>query len=230
MYFQELQTKLIDLARQRVRAGQVTERGLAKMCDISQPHMHNVLKHIRSFSNESADRLMRAMEIRVSDLLWRVTGEVDVKIQAIPIIRNRIGPGTDAILTSFRGNIPMPSWLLKNLVHPVTARLAPDLVLPRALEANDLVLLDQNPVRRAAPGGGVWVVAEEAGLRVRYLQLCGTRLYVGNETTMHDRQQWLSIPLQGRNILDIVRARIVWTSREMEAETAGPADPAGPGD
>ena len=122
----------------------------------------------------------------------------------------------------------MPGWLLENLIEPLTARLAPDLVLPGALAANDLVLLDQNPVVRAAPtGDGVWIVAEGTGLRARYLRMEGARLYVGNEVTRRDPRQWLSIPLQGRNILEIVRARIVWIGREMEKEPAGPADPAG---
>ena len=149
----------------------------------------------------------------------------------MPLVRNRIGPGTAGELTVFRGNIPMPGWLLRNLVEPVAAHLAPDLVMPAALAANDLVLLDQNPVVRATPmGNGVWIVAEGAGLRARYLRLAGARLLVGNEVTRGDPQQWLSIPLQGRNILEIVRAHIVWIGREMETEPAGPADPAGNGD
>ena len=228
MYFQELHRKLIGLAREQVHAGQVTERGLARMCAVSQPHMHNVLKNIRAFSNESADRLLRVLDIQVSDLLWQGSGEGAVHVRAVPIIRNRIGPGTEAILTAFRGNMPMPGWLLENLIEPLTARLAPDLVLPGALAANDLVLLDQNPVVRAAPAGdGVWIVAEGTGLRARYLRMEGTRLYIGNEVTRRNPRQWLSIPLQGRNILEIVRARIVWIGREMETEQAGPADPAG---
>ncbi|MGA2714539.1 MAG: hypothetical protein ABSG41_15665 [Bryobacteraceae bacterium] len=231
MYFQELQKKLIDLARERVRTGCVTERGLARMCAVSQPHMHNVLKNIRRFSNESADRLMRALDIRVPDLLWQVSGEEAVHVRAVPIVRNRIGPGTETIFSAFRGNLPMPGWLLEGLIEPLAARLAPDLVLPKALAANDLILLDQNPAVRVLPSGdGVWIVAEGAGLRARYLRMEGARLYVGNELTRADPQQWLSIPLQGRNILEIVRARIVWISREMETKPAGPADPAGQSD
>lgn len=217
MGFQELQTKLIDLARQRVHTGQVTERGLARMCAVSQPHMHNVLKNIRAFSNESSDRLMRVLNVRISDLLWHVSGEGAVHVRAVPLIRNRIGPGTEVAFTAFRGNLPMPGWLLEHLVEPLTARLAPDLVLPQALAANDLVLLDQNPAVRAAPSGNsVWIVADGAGMRARYLRMDGGRLYVGNEVTRGDPQQWVSIPLQGRNILEIVRARIVWIGREME--------------
>lgn len=229
MYIRELQRKLIDLARERVKAGQLTERGLARMCDLSQPHMHNVLKNdARMFSSQSCDRLMRALDIRVSDLMWRVSGEIDTQIRAVPMIRSRIGPGTDAIFTSCRGNMPMPAWLLTDLVDPLTARLAPDLVLPRALAANDLVLLDQNPDIRAAPGGeGLWIVAAATGLRARYLRLHGAQLYVGNEITRADPRQWLPVSLKARNILDVVRARIVWIGREMETEPAGPAEPPG---
>jgi hypothetical protein len=231
LYFQQLQKKLVDLARQRVRGGQFTERGLARMCNVSQPHMHNVLKDIRSFSSESADRLMRVLDIRVSDLLWHVSGESSTNTRAIPIIRNRIGPGTEVIFTAFRGNMPMPGWLLDDLIEPLIARLAPDLVLPKALAANDLVLLDQNPAVRSAPSGdGIWIVAEGAGWRARYLRLEGTRLYVGNELTRANPEQWLSIPLHGQNILEIVRARIVWISREVETEPAGPVDPPCEGD
>jgi hypothetical protein len=228
VYFHELQGRLVDLARARVRAGELTERGLARMCGLSQPHMHNVLKNIRVLSIPSADRLMLALDIRVLDLLWRVSSESDAQVRAIPILRNRIGPGTDAVLTSIRGHVPLPQSLLTDVVEPLAARLGPDLVLPHELATHDLVLLDQNPRIRAAPGcPGLWVISEGAGLRVRYLRMEGTRLCVANEVTLEYPEKWHSIPLQGRNILDIVRARIVWMGREMEKEPAGPFDSAG---
>lgn len=198
------------------------------MCGVSQPHMHNVLKRIRALSFNSADRLMQALDFEVPDLLWRTSSGGDAGFRAVPMMRNRIGPGTDGTLTAIRGHVPLPQSLLKDLVDPVTARLGPDLVLPRALAVHDLVLLDQSPRIRAAPGcGGLWVVTEGAGLRVRYLRTGGTCLYIANEATLDDKQRWHSVPLQGRNILDIVRARIVWFCREMEKEPAGPVEPAG---
>jgi hypothetical protein len=143
------------------------------------------------------------------------------------MVKNRIGPGTDAVLTEFSGHIPLPRWLLRDLVDPLAARLGPDLVLPGVVAAHDLVLLDQSPQRRAVPGSNsVWVVIEDAGLRIRYLRMEGARICVANEVTLKDPRKWHSIPPQGQNILDIVRARIVWMGREMEKEPAGPADPA----
>ena len=219
MYFHELHGRLIDIARERVHAGELTERGLARMCGISQPHMHNALKKIRALSTAAADRLMRTLDIRITDLLWRVSSERDADVRAIPLLRNRIGPGTDAVFTEIRGHIPLPLSLVRDVVEPLAARLGPDLVLPKPLAAHDLVLLDQNSRLRETPGGNsIWVVSEGAGLRVRYLRMEGARLYVANEVTLDDPRKWHAIPLQGRNILDIVRARIVWMGREMEKE------------
>lgn len=231
MYIRELQQRLIDLARERVRGGYLTERGLARMCDLSQPHMHNVLKNARTFSIESCDRLMRALDVQISDLLWHVSGKPDADFRGVPFLRNRIGPGDDPVLTSFRDNLPMPGWMVAGVVDPLTARLAPDLVLPRALAPNDLVLLDQNPAARAAPSEkGLWIVATATGLRARYLRLNGAHLHIGSEGAGPDPKQWLQVSIRERNILDVVRARIVWSWREMETESAGPFDPAGQSD
>jgi hypothetical protein len=190
--------------------------------------MHNVLKNIRALSTDSADRLMQALDIRVSDLLWSHEPAGSARVRAIPVIRSRIGPGVTTSLSEIRGYMPMPDWLVQGLVDPLAARLASDLVLPEAVAAHDLVLLDQNPVARSDPGGnGPWVVAEAAGLRVRYVRVADSRLYVANQVTLRDPPRWQSISLHGRNILDVVRARIVWIGREMEKTPARPAEPPG---
>lgn len=227
MDFHELQQRLIDVARQRVRAGKFTERGLARVCGISQPHIHNILKNARSLSNESADRLLQALEINLPDLLWRDNTLAAVNFRAVPVMQNRIGPGSEAVFSAWSGQVPLPESLVASLVEPVIARLAPDLVLPRTLAANDLALLDQNPAVRSRPGGtAAWVVSERSGMRVRYLRIERGQLFAVNEATLDDPEQWQLIPLEGRNILEVVRARIVWIGREMEKEPAGSAEPA----
>jgi len=221
VYIGELHSQLIEVARQRVRAGLLTERGLARSCGVSQPHMHNVLRQIRSLSTDSADRLMHALDLSVPELLWRFPAEAETQVRAIPVLRNSIGPGTEAAFTIFRGYVPFPARLVDGLVQPVAARLGPDLVLPKALAAKDLVLLDQNPAVRARPAGaGYWAVADGTGLRVRYVRLGGTRIFLPNEANLKDPPSWQSISLRERSIQDIVRARIVWISREMEGAPA----------
>jgi hypothetical protein len=39
VHIEGLHRRLIEIARQRVRSGQITESGLARLCGLSQPHM-----------------------------------------------------------------------------------------------------------------------------------------------------------------------------------------------
>jgi hypothetical protein len=124
--------------------------------------------------------------------------------------------------------MPFPNVLVDRLVDPVAARLAPDLVMNKMLHANDLVLLDQSAaVRTRIQGDGPWVVESSGGLLVRYLRRGGTLLYVANEATLNERGRWQAVSLARRNILDVVRARIVWFGREIQEEPSGSADPSG---
>jgi len=69
MTFKDLQQRLLDDLRHRVRSGMATERGLARLTGISQPHLHNVLKGKRMLSTEMADSLLRRLDL---DLLYLI--------------------------------------------------------------------------------------------------------------------------------------------------------------
>ena len=216
MRIEELYERLVDVARQRVRSGEMTERGLSRLCGVSQPHIHNVLKQIRMLSPGSADRLMSALGVTLPELLWRTSEQGGAQVRMVPIVRHRIGPGMDATLTAFRGCMPFAAGAVERLVDPVVAQLGPDLVLPSTVSPNDLVLLDQDPEIRARPRGeNCWVVAEPAGLRVRYVRWGGTRVYLANEANVRDPRLWDTVPLDGLKVEDIVRAKIVWIGREL---------------
>jgi DNA-binding transcriptional regulator YdaS (Cro superfamily) len=68
MYFETLQARLLDYVRWKVRNGELTERRLAGLIGVSQPHMHNVLKGLRTLSPGIADRILRMLEMSVLDL------------------------------------------------------------------------------------------------------------------------------------------------------------------
>jgi hypothetical protein len=217
VYFQALQERLLEIARERIRAGVFTERKLARVSGLSQPHMHNLLKRVRSPSMTSADQLMEALGLKVQDLLWRATTDRDFGVRAVPLLRNRVGPGTNASFELTRGHVPLPETLLRSLVDPVAAHLGPDLVLPKLLNYNDLVLLDQNPKLRSSPSPhSIWVVSDGTGLKVRYVRIENRRLHLVNEVNRDEPGEWHSISLENEGILDIVRARIAWMSREMD--------------
>jgi transcriptional regulator with XRE-family HTH domain len=69
MDFQELRGRFVDHLRERVRSGQLTERGLARVTGISQPHIHNVLKGKRLLSPEMSDAILRNLRMDLLDLM-----------------------------------------------------------------------------------------------------------------------------------------------------------------
>lgn len=228
MYFRDLQSRLVNVARERIRSGVFTERGLAVLSEISQPHLHNALKCVRTLSPDMADRLLRALGLSIPELLWEREGDRFSGFSAVPVLLSRLGAGFDPSFTAYGGYLPFPSSLVAGLVEPVVVRLAADLVLPKPFAANDLVLLDQNPdLRRRPSGKGAWVVNEYGALRVRYVRMGGTHLYVANELTLANPAGWAAVSLEGRDILNLVRARIVHVSREMEFPPAGSSDASG---
>jgi hypothetical protein len=84
--FDALQTRLIALVNYRIRNGEFTERGLARMLQVSQPQMHNVLKGHRRLQWGLADALLRKLSITIMDL-------INIPDQICPVNSGRpIGP------------------------------------------------------------------------------------------------------------------------------------------
>jgi hypothetical protein len=69
MTFYDLQQRLLDELRHRVRSGAATERGLARLSGISQPHLHNVLKGKRQLSLGKADGVLLHLQMDVLGLI-----------------------------------------------------------------------------------------------------------------------------------------------------------------
>lgn len=67
--FQELHHRLTLLLLARVSSGELTERGVARISGVSQPHIHNVLKGKRLLSTASADAILRELHLDIFDLV-----------------------------------------------------------------------------------------------------------------------------------------------------------------
>lgn len=68
--FADFHTRLLAHLRDKVRSGELTERGLARMTGISQPHVHNVLKGKKLFSVEVSDTILRELQLDLLDLVY----------------------------------------------------------------------------------------------------------------------------------------------------------------
>jgi hypothetical protein len=67
--FADLRLRLIASVREKVRSGEMTERGLARLTKISQPHIHNVLKGKKLFSLEVCDIILQELHLDIFDLV-----------------------------------------------------------------------------------------------------------------------------------------------------------------
>ena len=67
--FAQLQMRLVARLRDKVRSGEATERGVARVTGISQPHIHNVLKGKKLFSPEMSDTILVGLNLDLLDLL-----------------------------------------------------------------------------------------------------------------------------------------------------------------
>jgi transcriptional regulator with XRE-family HTH domain len=69
MTFRRLHSLLIQHLNRCIQRGEYTERGIARRVGLSQPHIHNLLKGNRLLSWESADCLLRELDLSVLDLI-----------------------------------------------------------------------------------------------------------------------------------------------------------------
>ncbi|MBL8228410.1 MAG: XRE family transcriptional regulator [Bryobacterales bacterium] len=85
--FHDLTQRLIRELNRRVHSGDLTERGLARRLEASQPHIHNMLKGVRGMSVPLADHILDRLQIPLDSLL------TDDEIERILEQRVRFGAG-----------------------------------------------------------------------------------------------------------------------------------------
>ena len=67
--FQVLLARLVANLRERVRRGEISERRLAQVTGVSQPHLHNVLKDKSGLSVAMADQILHHLRQDLVDLI-----------------------------------------------------------------------------------------------------------------------------------------------------------------
>ena len=221
MFFEKLQERLLLLLRARVQGGEITERSLAKLTDISQPHIHNVLKGTRKFSPEIADSILRKLGMTVLDLfnvtelvaqLYKNSPHEDQRYGSVGMLEGDLGPGNPLpVLKRSDQRFTVPQSQLKMVTDPVAARLAFDPQRRGTFEGGEVVLLDQSEMSRAfLEPQSLFVVLTSRGALVRKLIHRSDHLMLlsgsGDDTGE-------IVDMRGRELHEVVLARVVWMNR-----------------
>ncbi len=205
--FELLYARLSAHIQRKLRNGEATERGLARLTGVSQPHLHQVLKGAKYFSPEMADQVMERLQIDV----WALLAEdAEGGWETAPLLEETLGPGRRfPDMHKWRGRMPFPRSDLGPVERPVAVRLAEDPDARHLFRAGDVALLE--PLRLKPASGYCAIDLRESGL-IRWVDRLGDRLV-------------LRAKPGGAEMEDIgveARARVVWIGRRLGKEVQEP--------
>jgi len=222
---QDAQAKLLAYVRDRIHGGELTERKLARLIGISQPHVHNVLKGVRNLSPEVFDSILRHFQISLLDLASAEELEASLQRRRAParsaeveLLAVSLGPRAPwpAVLDR-RRRFPLPFPSLLAPPNLVMARLAADPDMQTTLAGADIALLDTSePRRRNLVAHGLYVISTGAGAFVRYIRPGSQSHYLVNDLSMDNPIEWQELPLSEEELFDAVKARVRWLGRERD--------------
>lgn len=203
MEFRHLQARLLAHLSARMCNGEMTERSLARLSGISQPHIHNVLKGVRVLSLDLADQILRCLYIDLADLLTADERRA-ADCQMVPFLDGWIGPGNP-----YPHGIGMeryPFWTadVANLQSPVVARLIPD---PRSGTTfrGGVALLDRAEGPRLKPEEDSYFALDLGGeSAISLVRRTGRSLYRWELS----HGEWQSSRLPDRDPLDLIQGTV----------------------
>jgi hypothetical protein len=207
--FQLLQIRLLAEIRTRIRNGEMTERSLARITGISQPHIHNVLKGARALSVGRCDRILERLRINLADLIS--AGESrSCGCRTVPLLDGLIGPGHAYPTAAGAARYVFPASIVEPLGDPVAARLAPDPHSPPTFEDGGMLLLDRAVERHFGSDSDAYFTLDLSGTSTIGLVRPGRRLFLWGCTS-----GWESALLPDRSPLEVIRGRVRLLVRQV---------------
>ena len=166
MRFSDAQQRLLARLQAKIRGGEITESGLARLTGISQPHIHNALKGVRLLSSKFSDVLLDALGLTLADLITPTLASYEPALfTTVRLLDAPVGPGHPARFDDAVSRIAIPLPLIDNLDDPWVLRLGPDPALAPPFGESALVLVDRTA--RATAGDSLYLVDGEEGSVVR---------------------------------------------------------------
>ncbi len=214
MTFLEAQHRLLAELRTKVQNGQLTEREMARLTGVSQPHIHNVLKGVRNLSPEIADRILKTFHLSVLD--FSSPNELHDRMSArgqrlllveMPVLRSPVGPNQPwRHELSARERITLPIPMQRTRPNLAAVRLEYDPRMGDVLGNRDLAALNiagRTPL--PVDPAGLYVVETAGGAAVRYLRPGAAGVYVAAADVLDSPGDW-----EMADGASSVRARLLW--------------------
>jgi transcriptional regulator with XRE-family HTH domain len=228
--FQDAQLKLLAQVRDRIRNGELTERGFARLIGVSQPHVHNVLKGVRKLSPQIFDSILNYFHMSLLDLVPSdelnayLQRQLQARLAEAPLLNSPLGPGMSWPLGLNRRKrfpLPFPSTVVPSSL--VMANLSPDPQMHPSLAGYDIALLDTSEsVRQKITPEGLYAVDRDGEAVLRYVRPGARVYYLVSDATLDEPGQWERLRVAARDLPEIVKARVRWLGREKDRDLPAP--------
>jgi transcriptional regulator with XRE-family HTH domain len=225
--YQDAQLKLLAYVRSQIRNGELTERGLARLIGVSQPHVHNVLKGVRNLSPNVFDLALKYLHLSLLDLIPSDQLEAHLRVRRmprrsaeVPFLDRPVGPGLPSPANlNPRKSFPLPFDAAHAPANLVMASLIADPAMRSTLGSSDVALLDTTPIRPSALAPqGLFVVerGHAAGIEavLRYIRPGAQRFYLATDATLDTPADWEPFPVSASELAAAVKARVRWIGRD----------------
>jgi plasmid maintenance system antidote protein VapI len=218
--FATMQRRMVAYIRGLMANGELTERGLARLVGVSQPHMHNVLKGARTLSPEVGDQISSVLGLSLLELAE--SGELaavledrvadDAAYRLVRAATGQISPYQRfPDLTAAERWVRAPASLVAKVERPVLVGFLADPEMGATFPGATHVLLDLNERARLAVDERCWYVLRWGGAGyVRQVRREGGALVVLGQRTWRQVAMPDRIPLGDLPALAVIRGRVAW--------------------
>jgi transcriptional regulator with XRE-family HTH domain len=219
--FEDAQLRLIAYVLDRLHNGEFTERSFARMVGISQPHIHNVLKGVRSPSLELCDSILKNLHITMLDLVPKEDLEHNLNLRKPPLLVPEL-PFLDAVIgpgEPWPPSLDAPLRQALSIIRHrfVMVRLAWDPQMAATLAPYDIAILDASDRHKIDPTPeGLYVVEREGNTMVRYIRPGARCYYLVSDATLEDPGRWEQLSISAGNLSRLIKARVLWLGRERD--------------
>lgn len=227
MTFQDARLRLLAYVRDQVHNGEFTERGLARLLGISQPHAHNVLKGARNLSPEIFDLALKNLHLSLLDLV--PADEIEAQLQhraqdrpaVVPFLEERVGPGESwPSPANTHGTFPAPFPFFALPAEWMMVRLASDPTMTMTLSTFDIALVDISPQDRGAISPhGIYIVERNGEALIRYIRGGAKHYYLVTDAEMDHPTAWEPLPVSDSQLAIALKARLIWLGYECDRDT-----------
>lgn len=218
--FEKLLQRLVRRLAALLTNGEYTERGLARLAGISQPHLHHILSGKRALTPHVADAILASLGWGLGDLIpseeldhillsRRSHGRKKIRIPVLggPIGRSFPFPDASHVTEWILTQSPICEGMRRLFLAP----LEPDPGVPFARRPGVFALVAEDEELRLRHLPEAWYVLRwgGAGLVRRIRADAGTLVLLGQKA-LEEGGSPAGIQLEGQSLLSVVRGRLIW--------------------